>query len=144
MFNPGQPNWIKPVGYDVPYQRTVDLEWFTGVLLLSGYRPYRLTPEFELMRPVIVWAKPVVAVTGWRRVSTTRQERVWDERVEWKDVPQIEYLPPDLSRIARGRVEAVPGMKLTEDAYIILVDGEDGEYTNYVNWQRRGELLAAQ
>lgn len=142
MFNPGQPNWLKTTGNDVPYQRTIDLVWFTRVLYESGYKPYRLTPDDKSIAPIIVWAKPVVALFGWTKAPTTAEDRMKGWQVDMKDVPQIGYIEPDISRIAKGRVEAVPGLVLNDEAYIILVDGEDGPYTNYVNWSQRRELLS--
>lgn len=130
MFNPGLPSGMRPVGYDAPYQYTADLRWFEGVLRLSGYRPYRLTPDNGLS-PIIVWAQPVVAIKGWSKRATTERDKWRGVHVDSMDEPVIEYGVPDLSRFIAGRVEAAPGASLRADA-IILVADDDGGYINFV------------
>lgn len=143
MFSPGQPSSVKPTSYDAPYVPRYDLRWFEGVLLMSGYRPYRLTPDNGI-GPLIVWAQPVVAMKGWSKVATTDQERRVGWNVERKDVPEVEYIMPDLSRIAVGKVEPAPGEHLSPDAIILTADDDGGQINFLGNIIEHRELLSVQ
>ena len=82
-------------------------------------------------QPELVWAKPVVNLIGWERTPTRWQGEGWYRQpVEWKEVPEIKTLPPDLDFLGGAVAEVIPvrmrATTTTLDGALLVLDPDDG------------------